>query len=120
MAHKAIGPDMVIGVFLTDLSFVSLMVVEWWDSMGAIILLRVKPKLPGMKTGSRRFLDVTGGMDSGFSSCAAPAFYRSPGISKIGGYMRILRVTGKLQGRRMRRESFQWCTKLNNRVERVE
>ena len=73
-----------------------------------------------MKTGSRRFLDVTGGMDSGFSLCAAPAFCRGPGISKIGGYMRVLRVAGKLQGRRMGWEGFWWCTKLNNRVMRVK
>ena len=46
------------------------------------MLLRVKPKLPGAKTGSHRFLDVTRGMDSGFSSCAAPAFCRGPGISR--------------------------------------
>ena len=84
------------------------------------ILLRVKPKLPGAKTGSRRFPDVTGGMDSGFSSCAAPAFCCGPGILKIGGYMCILRVAGKLQGRRMRQESFQWHVKMNNRVARVE
>ena len=37
VAHKAVGPDVVFGIFLTDLSFVSPMVVEWWDSMGAII-----------------------------------------------------------------------------------
>ena len=54
------------------------------------ILLRVKPKLPGAKTGSRRLPDVKRGMDSGFSSCAVPAFCRSPGISKIGRYMCIL------------------------------
>ena len=60
-------------------------------------MLRFKPKLPGAKTGSRRFLDATGGMDSGFSLCAAPAFCHSPGISKIGRYMRVLRFTGKLQ-----------------------
>ena len=61
-------------------------------------LLRVKPKLPGAKTRSHRFLDVMGGMNSGFSLCAAPAFCRGPGILKIGRYMRILRVAGKLQG----------------------
>ena len=66
-------------------------------AMSSYILLRIKPKLPGAKTGSRRFPDATGGMDSGFSSCAAPAFCRGPGISKIGRYMRVLRVTGKLQ-----------------------
>ena len=63
-----------------------------------VLMLQVKPKLPGAKTGSRRFPDVTGGMDSGFSSCAVPAFCHGPGISKIGRYMRILRVAGKLQG----------------------
>ena len=67
-------------------------------AVSSYILLRVKPKLPGAKTGSRRILDATGGMDSGFSSCAAPAFCRSPGISKIGRYMCILQAAGKLQG----------------------
>ena len=62
------------------------------------LLLQVKPKLPGVKTRSRRFPDVMGGIDSSLSSCAAPAFCRGPGISKIGGYMCILQVTGKLQG----------------------
>ena len=67
-------------------------------AVSSYILLRVKPKLPSTKTGSHRFLDVTGGMDSDFSSCAAPAFCRGPGISKIGGYMHVLQVAGKLQG----------------------
>ena len=62
-------------------------------------MLQVKPKLPGVKTGSHRFPDVTGGMDSGFSLCAAPAFCCGPGISKIGKYMRVLRFTGKLHFR---------------------
>ena len=79
-------------------------------AVSSYILLRVKPKLPSTKTGSRRFPDVMGGMDSGFSSCTAPAFCRGPGISKIGRYMCILQVAGKLQGRRMRREGFRWCT----------
>ena len=60
------------------------------------ILLQVKPKLPGVKTRSRRFLDATGGMDNGFSSCAAPAFCHGPGISDICRYMRVPRVAGKL------------------------
>ena len=84
------------------------------------ILLRVEPKLPGVKTGSRRFLDAMGGMDSGFSLCAAPAFCRSPGILKIGRYMHVLQVAGKLQGRRMRWEGFWRCVKMNNRVARVK
>ena len=83
-------------------------------------LLRIKPKPPGAKTGSHRFPDVTGGMDSGFSSCAAPAFCHGPGISKIGRYMRVLRVAGKLQGRRMRREGFRRRMKMNIGVARVK
>ena len=59
-------------------------------------LLQVKPKLPGTKTGSRRLPDVTGGMDNGFSSCAAPAFCRCPGISDRGRYMRVLRAVRQL------------------------
>ena len=51
-------------------------------AVSSYILLRVKPKLPGAKTGSPRFLDVTRGMDSGFSLCAAPAFCCGPGISR--------------------------------------
>ena len=51
-------------------------------AVSSYILLRVKPKLPGAKTGSCRFLDVMRGMDSGFSSCAVPAFCRGPGISR--------------------------------------
>ena len=82
-------------------------------------MLQVKPKLPGVKTGSRRFLDATGGMDSGFSSCAVPDFCRGSGILKVGRYMCIPRVAGKLQGRRMMREGFRRCAKLNNRVVRV-
>ena len=73
-----------------------------------------------MKTGSRRFPDATGGMDSGFSLCAAPAFCRGPGISKIGRYMRVLQVAGKLQGRRMRQEGFRRHMKMNNGVARVK
>ena len=61
------------------------------------ILLQVKPKPPGAKTGSRRFPDAMGGMDSGFSSCAALAFCHGPGISDICRYMRIPWVAGKLQ-----------------------
>ena len=83
-------------------------------------MLQVMPKLPSMKTRSHRFPDVMGGMDSGFSSCTVPAFCRGPGILKIGGYMHILRVAGKLQGQRMRQESFGWHAKANNRVARVE
>ena len=83
-------------------------------------MLQVKPKLPGAKTGSRRFPDVAGGMDSGFSLCTVPAFCRGPGISKIGGYMHILQVAGKLQGRRMRGESFRCHVNPNNRVVRVK
>ena len=83
-------------------------------------MLQVKPKLPGAKTGSRRFPDVMGGMDSGFSSCTVPAFCRGPGISKIGRYIRVLRVAGKLQGRRMRREGFWRHVKMNNGVVRVK
>ena len=67
-------------------------------------VLRVKPKLLGAKTGSCRFPEVMEGMDSGFSSCAAPAFCHSPGILKIGRYMCVLRFARKLQGQRMRRE----------------
>ena len=70
---------------------------ESMASQGAVIeikhiflVLRVKPKLPGAKTRSHRFPDVMGGMDSGFSSCAAPAFCHGPGILKIGGYMHAL------------------------------
>ena len=37
-------------------------------AVSSYILLRVEPKLPGTKTGSHRFLDAMGGMDSGFSS----------------------------------------------------
>ena len=59
-------------------------------AVGSYILLRVKPKLPSVKTRSCRFPDMTGGMDSGFSSCTAPAFCHSPGILKIGGYMCVL------------------------------
>ena len=70
-------------------------------------MLRVKPKLPGAKTGSRRFPDVTGGMDSGFSLCAVPAFCHSPGILNIGGYMCVPQVAGKLQSQRMGQEGFQ-------------
>ena len=69
-------------------------------------MLRVKPKLPGVKTGSRRFPDVTGGMDNGFSSCAAPAFCHGPGISDRGRYMRILRAVRQLQSRGMWWERF--------------
>ena len=83
-------------------------------------VLQIKPKPPGVKTGSRRFPDVMGGMGSGFSSCAAPAFCRGPGILKIGRYMRVLRVAGKLQGRRMRREGFRRRVKMNIRVARVK
>ena len=61
-------------------------------------MLRVKPKLPSAKTRSHRFPDVMGGMDSGLSSCAEPAFCHGPGISKIGRYMCVLRVAGTLQG----------------------
>ena len=83
-------------------------------------MLQIKPKPPGVKTGSRRFPDVMGGMDSGFSSCTAPAFCHGPGISKIGRYMHVLRVTGKLQGRRMRREGFRRHVKMNIGVARVK
>ena len=51
-------------------------------AVSSYILLRVKPKLPSAKTESCRFPDVMRGMDSGFSSCAAPAFCRGPGISR--------------------------------------
>ena len=61
-------------------------------------MLQVKPKLPGVMTRSHRFPDATGGMDSGFSSCAVPAFCRSPGISKIGRYMRIPQGSCKVEG----------------------
>ena len=83
-------------------------------------LLRIKPKPPSVKTGSRMFPDVMGGMDSGFSSCTAPAFCHGPGISKIGRYMRVLQVAGKLQGRRMRWEGFQRRMKTNIGVARVK
>ena len=63
---------------------------DWW------VLLRVKPKLPGAKTRSCRFPEVTGGMDNGFSSCAAPAFCRGPGISDRGRYMRVLQAVRQL------------------------
>ena len=75
-------------------------------AVSSYILLRIKPKLPGAKTGSRRFLDATGGMDNGFSSCAAPAFCHGPGISDRGRYMRVLRAVRQLQSRGMRREGF--------------
>ena len=58
--------------------------------VSSYILLRVKPKLPSVKTRSCRFPDVMRGMDSGFSSCAVPAFCCSPGISKRGRYMCVL------------------------------
>ena len=83
-------------------------------------MLQVKPKPPSVKTGSRRFLDVTGGMDSRFSSCAAPALCCGPSISKIGRYMCILQVAGKLQGQRMRREGFRRHVKTNTGVARVK
>ena len=69
-----------------------LLVVAYMNQkvVSSYILLRIKPKLPGAKTESRRFLDVTRGMDSGFSLCAVPAFCHGPGISKIGGYMCVL------------------------------
>ena len=89
-------------------------------AVSSYILLQVKPKLPGVKTGSHRLPGVMGGVDSGFSLCTAPAFCHSPGISKIGGYMHVQRVTGKLQGQRMRRESFRRRAKPNNRVVRVK
>ena len=59
-------------------------------AVSSYILLCAKPKLPGVKTGSHRFPDATGGLDSGFSLCTAPAFCRGPGISKIGRYMCVL------------------------------
>ena len=71
-------------------------------AVSSYILLRIKHKPPSAKTRSRRFPDVMGGMDSGFSLGAAPAFCRGPGISKIRRYMRVLQVAGNLQGRRMR------------------
>ena len=58
-------------------------------------LLQVKPKLPNAKIGSHRFLDAKGGMDDGFSSCAVPAFWHSPGISNMGRCMCFPRVAGK-------------------------
>ena len=64
--------------------------------VGHSILLRVKPKLPGAKTGSHRLPDAMGGMDNGFSSCAAPAFCHGPGISDICRYLLVPRVAGKL------------------------
>ena len=83
-------------------------------------LLQVKPKLPSAKTGSRRFPGVTGGMDSGFSLCTAPAFCHGPGILKIGRCMHVLQFAGKLQGQRMRQEGFQRRMKTNNGVARVK
>ena len=88
-------------------------------AVSSYILLQVKPKLPSVKIRSHRFPDATGGMDSGFSLCTAPAFCCGPGISKIGRYMCVLQVTGKLQGQRMTREGFWSCAKSNNRVVRV-
>ena len=64
-------------------------------AVSSYILLRVKPKLPSAKTGSRRFPDAMGGMDNGFSSCAVPAFCHGPGISDRGRYMHVLRVVRK-------------------------
>ena len=64
-------------------------------AVSSYILLRVKPKLPSAKTRFRRFLDAMGGMDNGFSLCAALAFCRSPGILNRGRYMCILRVARK-------------------------
>ena len=89
-------------------------------AVSSYILLRIKPKPPGAKTGSHRFPDVMGGMDSGFSLCPAPAFCCGPGISKIGRYMHVLRVAGKLQGRRVRREGFRRHVKMNIGVARVK
>ena len=81
-------------------------------------VLRIKPKLPGTKTESHRFLDVTGGMDSGFSSCAAPAFCRGPGISRDRWVYARERVAGRLLGRRMRHERFRRRERKNSGVER--
>ena len=45
--------------------------------VSSYILLRVKPKLPDVKTGSRRFLDVTGGMDRLQLVCCVSLLSRS-------------------------------------------
>ena len=63
--------------------------------MSLYILLRVKPKLLSAKTGSRRFPDVMGGMDSGFSLCAVPAFCCGPGISDRGRYTVYVHPTSR-------------------------
>ena len=41
-------------------------------AVSSYILLCIKPKLPDTKIGSHRFLDVTGGMDNGFSLQLVP------------------------------------------------
>ena len=66
--------------------------MQVWGFGGAgtckwVPVLQVKPKLPGVKSGSCRFPDVMGGMDNGFSPCAVPAFCRGPGILDICRYM---------------------------------
>ena len=65
-------------------------------AVSSYILLQVKPKLPDAKIRTRRFLDATGGMDSGFSSCAAPAFCRGPGILNICRCMWVPWAAGEL------------------------
>ena len=98
--------EMEFGLLMRKGFFLHILSCKWCVELPAVaymnqkavssyILLRVKPKLPGAKTGSRRFPDTTGGMDNGFSSCAAPAFCRGPGISDRGRYMCVLRVVRK-------------------------
>ena len=89
-------------------------------AVSSYILLQIKPKLPGTKTESCRFPDVTGGMDSGFSSCAAPAFCCGPGISRDRWVYARERAAGRLLGRRMRRENFRRRKRKNSGVERVK
>ena len=70
-------------------------------------VLRVKPKLPNAKIGSCRSPDATGGMDNGFSSCAAPAFCCGPGISNICRCMHFPQVAGKSLSQWVQRGKFQ-------------
>ena len=60
------------------------------------------------------------GMDSGFSSCAAPAFCHGPGISRDRWVYARERAAGRLLGQRMRQESFQRRKRKNSGVEWVK
>ena len=63
---------------------------------------------------------MTRGMDSGFSSCAAPAFCHGPGISRDRWVYARERAAGRLLGQRMGRESFRRCKRKNSGVKRVK